>query len=209
MPVRIYQHANMKKPHVSRAESELKRFARERNSKIAAIYVETESGTSFKRPELFRLLTECQAGDILLVEQIDHLTRLTISDWDKLLTEIKARDVLIVSVDLPTSWVMLSAERSENQERIYHAINSMMLDVLAAIDRKDYEERRRRQQQGIANAKAAGGYRGRPENTKRNDAIMAMLRQGQTWENIRSATKCSNSTIARLAKRIKMSEAAQ
>lgn len=52
-------------------------------------------------------------------------------------------------------------------------------------------------------AKAAGAYRGRPEDTKRNEAIIAMLKRDQTWESIRHATKCSNSTIARLAKRIK------
>lgn len=55
----------------------------------------------------------------------------------------------------------------------------------------------------IAKAKDAGAYRGRPEDAKRNDAIMATLRRGQTWESIRHATRCSNSTIARLAKRVK------
>jgi DNA invertase Pin-like site-specific DNA recombinase len=65
---------------------------------------------------------------------------------------------LIVSLELPTSWIMMSADRDEIQGRIFHAINNMMLDVLAAIARKDYEDRRRRQQQGIAVAKATGGY---------------------------------------------------
>ena len=170
------------------------------------MYVENESGATLQRPQLFRLLADCQPGDILLVEQIDRLTRLTLSDWDKLRAEIRAREVLIVSLDLPTSWMMMSAERDEIQGRIFHAINSMMLDVLAAIARKDYEDRRRRQSQGIAIAKAAGGYRGRPEDTKRNEAIMTMLRRGQTWESIRNATRCSNSTIARLAKRISQAE---
>ena len=41
----------------------------------------------------------------------------------------------------------------------------MMLDMLAAVARKDYEDRRRRQAQGIVKAKAAGAYRGRPEDT--------------------------------------------
>jgi len=34
----------------------------------------------------------------------------------------------------------------------------MMLDMLAAIARKDYEDRRNRQMQGIARAKAEGKY---------------------------------------------------
>ena len=43
------------------------------------------------------------------------------------------------------------------------AVNGMLLDMLAAIARKDYENRRRRQAEGTAKAKAAGRYRGRPE----------------------------------------------
>ncbi len=34
----------------------------------------------------------------------------------------------------------------------------MMLDMLAAVARKDYEDRRRRQREGIEKAKALGGY---------------------------------------------------
>jgi DNA invertase Pin-like site-specific DNA recombinase len=40
----------------------------------------------------------------------------------------------------------------------------MMLDMLAAVARKDYEDRRRRQSEGIAKAKKEGKYRGRPIN---------------------------------------------
>ena len=45
--------------------------------------------------------------------------------------------------------------------------------MFAAID-----NRRRRQAQGISNAKAAGSYRGRPENTGRNAGIGHMLADG-------------------------------
>lgn len=203
MFIRAYLRASTHEQDAKRAEAELKKFASERGWKIASTYIENESGATLKRPELFRLLADCQPGDILLVEQIDRLTRLTLDDWDRLRAEISAREVLIVSLDLPTSWMMMAADRDEIQGRIFRAINTMMLDVMAAVARKDYEDRRRRQRQGIAAAKEAGAYRGRPEDTKRNEAIMAMLRRGQTWESIRHATGCSSSTLARLAKRVK------
>ncbi|WP_342216342.1 helix-turn-helix domain-containing protein [Mesorhizobium sp. 113-1-2] len=85
--------------------------------------------------------------------------------------------------------------------RMFDAINGMLLDMLAAIARKDYDDRRRRQAQGIATAKAEGRMRGRPEDTERNDAIIAMLRKGQSWNTILRATNCSRSTVAKLAKR--------
>ncbi|VVE59031.1 recombinase family protein [Pandoraea sputorum] len=39
---------------------------------------------------------------------------------------------------------------------MFGAINDMLMDMLAAIARRDYEQRRERQSQGIAKAKLAG-----------------------------------------------------
>lgn len=64
---------------------------------------------------------------------------------------------------------------------MFAAVNAMMLDVLAAVARKDYEDRRRRQTEGIAKAKAAGLYRGRPANKARNAAISSLLSDGRSW----------------------------
>ena len=36
------------------------------------------------RPELFRLLADSQPADVLLVEQVDRLSRLTTGDWRRL-----------------------------------------------------------------------------------------------------------------------------
>jgi DNA invertase Pin-like site-specific DNA recombinase len=84
---------------------------------------------------------------------------------------------------------------------MFAAINGMLLDMLAAIARKDYEDRRRRQAQGIQRAKVAGAYRGRPEDTARNDGIAGMLKGGMSWSAIQAATGCSRATIAKVAKR--------
>jgi hypothetical protein len=46
---------------------------------------------------------------------------------------------------------------------MFAAINDMLLDILAAVARKDFEDRRRRQMHGQAKAKAEGEYVGRPE----------------------------------------------
>lgn len=47
-------------------------------------------------------------NDILLVEQIDRLTRLSNSDWMTLKKQIAQHELRIVSVDVPTSWQTLS-----------------------------------------------------------------------------------------------------
>jgi DNA invertase Pin-like site-specific DNA recombinase len=86
---------------------------------------------------------------------------------------------------------------------MFEAINGMLLDMLAAVARKDYDDRRRRQAQGQAKAKAEGRYKGRPEDTDRNDGIARMLAGGQSWSMIQSVTGCSRATISKLAKRLK------
>lgn len=202
MFVRAYLRASTSDQDATRARAQLDAFAEERGLKIAAAYIENESGTTLARPELFRLLRDCRPGDVLLIEQVDRLSRLTENDWRKLRAEIDAKRVRIVSLDLPTSW-SFAAPTDEFTSRVFQAINGMMLDVLAAAARKDYDDRRRRQAQGQARAKAAGLYKGRPEDTARNEAIASMLRAKQTWAQIIAATGCSRTTLQRIAKRMK------
>ena len=84
---------------------------------------------------------------------------------------------------------------------MFGAINGMLLDMLAAISRKDYDDRRRRAAQGIAKAKAEGRYKGRPENVSRNAGIAAQLRGGASWTEIQKSMGVSRATIAKVSRR--------
>ena len=202
MFVRAYLRASTDEQDANRAKDQLRAFATERGLKIAACYTENESGAKLARPELFRLLADAQPGDILLVEQVDRLSRLTAADWERLKTELTARRVRVVALDLPTSWMMATNNADEFTGRMFEAINGMLLDMLAAVARKDYDDRRRRQAQGTARAKAEGKYKGRPADSGRNDSIASMLAAKQSWTTIQKATGCSRATIAKIAKRM-------
>jgi DNA invertase Pin-like site-specific DNA recombinase len=201
MFVRAYLRASTTDQDANRAKDQLKAFAIERGLKIAAWYTENESGAKLARPELFRLLSDSQARDILLVEQVDRLSRLNEPDWERLKAELTSRRIRVVALDLPTSWMMATKTADEFTGRMFEAINGMLLDMLAAVARKDYDDRRRRQAQGQAKAKAEGRYKGRPEDVERNASIAKMLVAGQTWSAIQSATRCSRATISKIAKR--------
>ncbi|MDX1128712.1 resolvase [Sinorhizobium medicae] len=202
MLVRAYLRASTDDQDANRAKDDLKKFAKERGLKIAAFYIENESGAKLQRPELFRLFSDSEPGDVLLVEQVDRLSRLNTADWEKLKAEIAAKRVRVVALDLPTSHQLMQLG-DEFTARMLDAINGMMLDMLAAIARKDYEDRRRRQAQGIVGAKERGAYQGRPEDKKRNDGIATMLAMGISWTEIQNATKASRATVAKIAKRLK------
>jgi DNA invertase Pin-like site-specific DNA recombinase len=200
---RAYLRASTSEQDANRAKDQLAAFAAERGLVICGWYIENESGAKLSRPELFRLLGDAQPGDILLVEQVDRLSRLTSQDWEHLKAELTARHVRVVALDLPTSWIMAASAADEFTGRMFEAINGMLLDMLAAVARKDYDDRRRRQAQGQAKAKAAGLYKGRPADTDRNDGIGRMIAAGQSWSSIQAATGCSRATIAKIAKRTK------
>ena len=141
--VRAYLRASTDEQDATRARDQLKAFASERGLSIVSWYVENESGAKLARPELFKLLSDAHEGDILLVEQVDRLSRLTAADWERLKAELTARKVRVVALDLPTSWTMAAKAGDEFTTRMFEAINGMLLDMLAAVARKDYVDRRR------------------------------------------------------------------
>src|ERR1700733_11396152 len=189
--IRAYLRASTDEQDAARARGQVEAFAAERGMQIAAWYVENESGAKLARPELFRLLADSHPGDVLLVEQVDRLSRLSAADWERLKNELAARKVRVVALDLPTSWMMATKMADEFTGRMFEAINGMLLDMLAAVARKDYVDRRRRQMQGQAKAKAEGLYRGRAEDVERNAGIARMLASRQSWGSIQSVTGCS------------------
>ncbi len=201
MFVRAYLRASTDAQDATRATAAIDAFAKKQGLRIAARYVENESGATLQRPELFRLLADCQPGDVLLIEQVDRLSRLTETDWRQLRAAIDAKQVRIAALDLPTSWGLAQAA-DEFTGRMLGAVNGMLLDMLAAVARKDYDDRRRRQAEGISKALKAGRYKGRQEDQKRNAGIATMLRAGSTWQEVQDAFQCSRGTVAKIRKRI-------
>ena len=161
MLARLYLRASTSEQDALRARGAVEAFAAERGLMVAGSYVENQSGATLARPELFRLIADSRPGDVLLIEQVDRLSRLTDADWRKLRAELDAKRIRVVALDLPTSWMAARADEDDFTSRMFAAVNGMMLDTLAAVARKDYDDRRRRQRQGVAKARLDGKYRGR------------------------------------------------
>lgn len=196
--IRAYLRASTDDQDANRARDDLELFATERGLKVAAWYTENESGAKLNRPELFRLIDDAHTGDVLLVEQVDRLSRLNADDWEALKLKLNAKRIRVVALDLPTSWMGAESTRDEATQAMLDAVNRMLLDMLAVVARKDYTDRRRRQAQGIAKAQQAGLYRGRRADTERHAAIAEMLDRGMSWSSICTATGASRSTIKRV-----------
>ncbi|WP_157761457.1 hypothetical protein [Chryseobacterium camelliae] len=78
-----------------------------------------------------------------MIEQIDRISRLSEEDWSKLESIIFDIRIKIISLDLPTRHAFAKID-DEFQRWVLLAVNTMMLDILAATAIKDYTDRRRR-----------------------------------------------------------------
>ncbi|WP_257020079.1 recombinase family protein [Psychrobacter sp. BI730] len=100
MFIRAYLRASTKEQNAKRAKSELIALAKDHGHKIAAFYVENESGATLVRPQLMQLIEDAHKGDVILVEQIDRLARLNQADWDTLKRMLSEKKLSIVSKEL-------------------------------------------------------------------------------------------------------------
>ena len=194
-----YLRASTKEQDAQRAKSELEEFATSLGESVSAWFIENESGTKLDRPELMKLIEIAQSGDVLLIEHVDRISRLKNKDWETLKSTITKKEIRVVARDLPTSYQLIQ-KGDEFTERMLSAINSMMLDMLAAIARKDYDDRRKRQAQGVSKAQKEGKYRGRPVNEKLHRDIEGLLKDGKSYAYIRDLLSCSEHTISKVKK---------
>jgi len=204
MFVRGYLRASTKEQDATRARDELEAFANEHGQTVVQWYTENESGATLKRPELMRLITDAHIGDVILVEQIDRLARLRHDDWETLKRLLAEKKLAVVSKELPTSYIAFQRGRSTDfTDAILRSVNSMLLDMLAAVARKDYEDRRRRQQQGIAKAKVEGKFAGRQPDHGKRKIVASLLKQGESYTEIQRTAKCSRYLVAKVAADLK------
>ncbi|EKA7351680.1 recombinase family protein [Vibrio vulnificus] len=199
-----YLRASTSDQNAKRAQSTLQKFVQDKGFRIAGWYIENESGASLQRPELLRLLDDATKGDAIIIEQIDRLSRLDEKSWFTLKEMLHEKQLKVISLDLPTSHIAFSPQiTDEFTGSMIKAINSMMMDMLAAIARKDYQDRRRRQAEGIHKAKEEGKYRGRQVDADLHEKIYQLRVVNKlSIRDTAKLTNVSDRTVIRVAKKL-------
>ena len=195
MIVRIYVRASTKEQDAERALPDLVTFSKDYGDTYVP-YRENYSGTELERPKLTKLLNESEQGDILLVESVDRLSRLTQKDFDILKERIKQKGLRLIVADIPTTHVTASDNMTGE---LMSVINSMLIDLLATMARLDNEKRKERIKQGLARS----GYKptGKKADTAKHERIKAMLATGaMTKEEVAKAVGVGIATVYRVAK---------
>ncbi|WP_047933524.1 recombinase family protein [Pseudomonas putida] len=202
MKAHLYLRASTSDQDAERAKQLLLGFAQDNSLQVVDVYAENISGTKLERPELARLLDSAASCDVLLVESVDRLSRLSIADWQHLKGVIKSKGLRLVVADLPTSHQLIADKGITGQ--IMDVINDMLIDLMATMARLDQEKRVERIKQGLDNKRARGekvGGKGR--NQKKWDQVAALLkRNGNTMEEIAKLAEVGVATVYRIKKEI-------
>jgi len=208
MNAHLYLRASTKDQDANRAKIALELFAAEKGLSIVGVYAENISGTKLDRPQLLALLNTAESGDVLLVESVDRLSRLSHADWDTLKATIKAKGLRLLVADLPTSHMLVEAKGITGQ--IMDVINNMLIDLMATMARLDQEKRVERIKQGLENKKAADPN-WKPSGKGRNAAkwakVQTLMQEHPTMsaEMIAKLTDCGVATVYRIKKESKAS----
>nr|WP_269805919.1 recombinase family protein [Pseudomonas asiatica] len=202
----MYLRASTKDQDALRAKSLLEVFAADKGLAVVGTYSENISGTKLNRPELMRLLETAQKGEVLLVESVDRLSRLSQADWETLKATIKGKGLRLVIADLPTSHMMVEDKGITGQ--IMEVINNMLLDLMATMARLDQEKRVERIRQGLENKRAADPEwrpTGKGKNVAMWEKVITIMTKHPTMsaDDVAKLAECGVATVYRIKREMK------
>lgn len=193
---RIYFRVSTDAQDLTRQEH-IERSAKDAGYYIAGVYREKASGARYDRPELHRMVNDLQAGDVVIAEHIDRISRLPLADAERLIQSIQAKGARLAIPDI-VDLSELAAASDGVAKIVLEAVQAMLLKIALQMARDDYLTRRERQRQGVALAKAAGKYSGRITDTAAHDRIIALRAAGHSIKKTSDLVPCSESQVKRV-----------
>ncbi len=119
-------------------------------------FIDKQSGKDFNRPQYKKMVKKLRKGDTLYILSIDRLGRnyAEIQEQWRFLTKEIGADICVI--DMP----LLDTRTSQDLMGVF--IADLVLQILSFVAQSERENIKRRQEQGIAAAKAKGIHMGRP-----------------------------------------------
>jgi DNA invertase Pin-like site-specific DNA recombinase len=146
------------------------------------IRAEKRSGTTTAgREELRTVLDFLRKGDVLMVTRIDRLAR-SIGDLQDIVRAVRAKGASLRAAEQPIDTST--------------AAGKCFLDMLGVFAEFETNLRRERQLEGIAKAKAAGVYKGRPPSIEAS-RVRELKAQGMRPSDIAKALRIGRASVYR------------
>ena len=200
---RIYCRVSTADQNLNR-QLELKDWAEKRGFYVAKVYAESVSGRTSNRSKLKEMLADLQNGETVIAENIDRLSRLPLSEAEKLIGEIKSKGAKILLpnvLDFPE----LNQDKDSLEAIIFNAMQDLLMKILLKSASDDYELRRERQKHGIAAAKQNGRKFGRKMEQKRiDDVYLCRNIRGMSISETATLLNYSESNVKRISRMIRL-----
>lgn len=172
---------------------------------VSDIYLEqVKDGTN--RPALAKLIRELEPGEIVVFENLEHISRLPMEKLEALLEGVKSKKASIAIpglIDLEPD----SCDQAEIKGLVFRTRQELLQDVILYIARKEYGERRRRQMEGIERAKSKGNYKGKQANLEKHRRVLELRRTtNMTVKEIAEQVGLSTSMVPKIIAKYKNSD---
>jgi DNA invertase Pin-like site-specific DNA recombinase len=149
------------------------------------IFTETRSGTSMEgRTALEEMMRYVREGDVLVVTRLDRLAR-SLTDLSRIIDELGAKGVGFRCLQ------QCAVDTTKPEGRL-------MLQLLGSFAEFEAAIRRDRQMEGIAKAKAAGRYRGRPKTIDAEE-VRRLLATGARPTTVAKQLGIGRASVYRIA----------
>lgn len=167
------------------------------------IYMDKQSGKDFNRPQYTRLAGKLKKGDLLYILSIDRLGRNyeEIQKQWRILTKEIGIDICVIDMPL--------LDTRNGKDLMGTFIADLVLQILSFVAESERSNIRKRQEQGIAAAKAKGVKFGRPEVTVPKEfpkIVKEWERKRISFDEALEKTGMSASTFYRRLRECRISE---
>lgn len=161
----------------SKDQNEARQIASMKEFGVDKIYMDKQSGKDFNRPEYQKMISELKESDIVILHSLDRLGRnydAIIEEWHRITKQIKA-DIKVL--DMP----LLDTTASGN-DLTGKFVADMVLQILSYVAENERKNIRKRQEEGIAIAKAQGKYKGRAKKEYNKELFEESKRRCEAGE---------------------------
>lgn len=164
------------------------------------IYIDKQSGKDFERPQYKKLVRKLKAGDLLYVLSIDRLGRnyKDVQEQWRVLTKEKNVDICVI--DMP----LLDTRTAKDLMGTF--IADLVLQILSFVAESERANIKKRQEQGIAAAKARGVRFGRPEKPVPENFVEIVRQWDQQLIKTKEALRLCDMSRATFYRKIRENE---
>lgn len=154
-----YHRTSTEEQSLDRGINEIRQFCEERGIKLFKnrIFTDQHTGKSFDRPG-YKILRELlDKGDTLIITELDRLGRVK-EDILKELRYFKEHGIRVMILEIPTTLINIEEMDNSLSAMLLDTINTVIIEVYAAMAQAENEKRAKRQKEGYEALKLRGEW---------------------------------------------------